>query len=473
MWALPLVVALHSASYVVDKHVGCSQIYFAVSDPNNSTEWVRYLGSFSTTDQCIQACIANGTADSQCQSYTYNTPEVGGDFAQHCYGRFGEKYGSVWFPVPQENVNCGRILYPCKSDANCQFNGECNTATGQCSCEVGWGGPRCQELQLLPAVKGAGYNKSAEHISSWGGTVLMDKKNTNNDTKYHMYIAEMEEHCGLNSWVVNSVLTHAQSTKGADGPYEKKAVLSGAFSHEPNAMMGPNGEFAMFYSYYNYSVPLCQCEDGSTPPGCDGPVLQVRQEVLAYSETPEGPFKTCVVWEDRAKNPPLTPTDDTNLAGVVLSNGSFIGMMRHWDDGFGSVMHLVTAQDWKNCSGYTIQQALLFPQLPLAGAEDPFVYLDCKGRFHAIFHNKSPGNADAVVGAHAYSENGLDWIFAGSIYDNVVHNADGTTDVFSRRERPHFIFADDECTPVALTTGVVYGGKYGDASYTHLQPVKH
>ena len=46
--------------------------------------------------------------------------------------------------------------------------------------------------------------------------------------------------------------------------------------------------------------------------------------------------------------------------------------------------------------------------------------------------------------------------------------------VFMRRERPHLVFASDGVTQVALTSGAGIDavGKYGDATWTVLQPLK-
>ena len=86
----------------------------------------------------------------------------------------------------------------------------------------------------------------------------------------------------------------------------------------------------------------------------------------------------------------------------------------------------------------------------------------------------SPDDLQQICGGHAYSENGVDWIYTGYAYNNIVEFTDGSSITYGRRERPHFIFdSDDKCTPIALTNGVQYGGEYGDATFTLLQPVKH
>eukprot|EP01084_Bolivina_argentea_P162424 282673_1 len=195
---------------------------------------------------------------------------------------------------------------------------------------------------------------------------------------------------------------------------------------------------------------------------------------MQYSTNgPDGPWSEPIVIFANRTGTILKQTDDTNLAGIVLKNGTFIGMFRvgHWSTD-GSEIHLVVSDDWKNNDKYIIDGSVLFPQLVPIATEDPFLYVDCNGGYHAIFHNMSP-TSQGIPGGHAYSNDGVNWIYAGSIYGNVVEYIDGSSFRFTRRERPHFVFADDDCTPIALTNGAQYGGKYGDATFTLLQPIKH
>ena len=213
-----LASCLGQKNYFIDARQNCNNVYDAVSDPNKSGEYVEFLGVVSDTEACIQACISKSTESNRCESYTYHTKEFGGDYASHCYGRFGSPYGLLWTPVQQDLVNCGRIIYKCKSDIDCSLNGKCETMSGNCTCRTAWSGYHCQELNLLPVTKGTGYHivnddNSGKPTSSWGGGVVFDtSSDAKQDTKYHMYLAEFNNHCGVNSWTINSVVTHAQST---------------------------------------------------------------------------------------------------------------------------------------------------------------------------------------------------------------------------------------------------------------------
>ena len=70
---------------------------------------------------------------------------------------------------------------------------------------------------------------------------------------------------------------------------------------------------------------------------------------------------------------------DTNLAVLILTDGSVVGIGRTGGRG-GIVAHLVTAAHWKDPSSYTGSwKAPLFSNttmVPDAGVEDPFLYWD-------------------------------------------------------------------------------------------------
>ena len=126
---------------------------------------------------------------------------------------------------------------------------------------------------------------------------------------------------------------------------------------------------------------------------------------------------------------------------------------------------------------------MLFPNttvLPADGVEDPFVYVDEDGVFHAVFHNQIENDDERLSGGHAFSVDGIAWTFTGTSWSNKVAFADGSgAYTFSRRERPHLVFGDAAHPHriTALTTGVQYGAgspvyaKGQDACFTLLQPV--
>ena len=442
---------------------------------------------------CINACLLYGNkVNIKCSTYTYYTNSFNNtnesSFKNQCFGRFGY---SLWIPVDQMNVNCGRIIWSCSSDLDCSLNGICNNMTSKCDCNPSWTGYHCESLHLLPATRNNGYNKlENENTSSWGGVPIIDYSNTNKSTKYHLITSEFINHCGVNSWVRNSQIILTQSTNGWNSQYNKIQIMELPFAHEPEIIYDHiNNLYIMYYTHFNYSqsdwnnLTFCNCSDGSTNRDeCNNkhdniPYNPYYISSMIWSESIYGPWSQPMNILNLTWNEP-NGTHDNNFAAVILNNGSLIGMMRnwiHWNNIYGSDIHLVIADNYMNNKTYRVLPNSLFPQLTQAFTEDPYLYFDCNGNYHAVFHNMDPLNNDKIVGGHAFSQNGIDWIYYGLAYDNVLQYDDGTSITLIRRERPHFLFSEeDNCTIQACSWGVVspeYTGQYGDASFTQIQPV--
>ena len=99
-------------------------------------------------------------------------------------------------------------MYPCESDLDCSLNGKCNITNGKCICRAAWNGFRCDWLNILPGNRSWGLNSLDinlnSHNNTWGGSVLRDPYNNNN---YHMFEAEMANHCGLKYWSFMSTVS--------------------------------------------------------------------------------------------------------------------------------------------------------------------------------------------------------------------------------------------------------------------------
>ena len=160
-----------------------------------------------------------------------------------------------------------------------------------------------------------------------------------------------------------------------------------------------------------------------------------------------------------------------------------VGIGRTGGGAQGIVSHLVTAMDWKDPTSYVGRWTEnLFPDttiMPAAGVEDPHVYMGEGGVFHAVFHNQIQDDDEKLCGGHAYSTDGIKWVFTGTAFGSTVSYTDGSTYAFSRRERPHMVFGDKArpLTVTALSTGVQFGRDAPvstasqDACYTLLQHV--
>jgi hypothetical protein len=78
----------------------------------------------------------------------------------------------------------------------------------------------------------------------------------------------------------------------------------------------------------------------------------------------------------------------------------------------------VTATHWKDPSSYVLEHTDLFPAVGIV--EDPHVYLDAGGHFHALFHHeigcppKSWTARNINCGGHAFSEDGRRWFYGSA-----------------------------------------------------------
>jgi len=446
---------------------------------------VKELGATRTLSKCEQRCMRYRNHEvspvsgwSLCQSFTW-VADTG-----RCVC-IVDPWG--WEPrkITDRRTISGVITWSprrCSSEADCSYNGVCTNSL--CECGAAWYGDRCQLLHLLPATRNTGLriiDKGGHNTSTWGGSVIFDQASNVS----HMWAAEMSHNCGLDTWTTNSRIVHATSSV-PNGNYTRQSLVVPAFAHEPNVVRAPSGEFVMYYtaSFPDDPPPeACMaCTDGSTPadaecpggPAGDGPTYMI------YAKEPHGPWsKPQQLFNSQTNFTNL----DTNLALVILPNNSVVGIARNEGPPTTDLTHLVTAEDWRDPESYKGRwTTLLFPNATVVdkrGVEDPFLYVDKRGVYHAVFHNQIENDDMRLCGGHAYSVDGLTWVFTGTSWGNRVRFSDGTTYTFSRRERPHFVFGDpkDPYKITALTTGVQYGAHAPisitgeDGCYTLLQPV--
>ena len=475
---IALVAALLSSltlctSYVLDSLENCNSVL------NQTKEWITLLGNFSNIEQCIDTCV-NTTG---CNSYTYYKTPSDTSHYQQCWAYMNNH---MWFPYAYSNSDCGRIIQACQSDVNCSYNGVCNSKTGNCSCDAGWYGYTCNNLNLLPAIPNTGYNytNSSFNTSPWGGSIQYDSKNK----VYSMMVAEMEYNCGINSWTTNSQIVFAQtSDNNYISKYSRINRMLVPFAHSPDIIYASNtNEYVLIYVHNktNNDVPPCRlCNSGWTPSGCKS---QNVSEVTAIRYISGDNLS--VAWDINQWSNPIELYNigegDSNFAAQINDDGGLVGMMRTG----ATSLYLVTAKDWKDNSSYVLHNnggdgnqdsPGLFPYLTENGMEDPYVWKDCNGRWHALFHNRMPADpydSQLLCGSHAYSDtNGTKWILGGTAFSNTVvfnvtdENGEKYDNVtFSRRERPHLVF--DGCKPAAITSGVEF---YKDKTFTLIQPISH
>eukprot|EP00756_Hemistasia_phaeocysticola_P066394 Hpha_TRINITY_DN9205_c0_g2::TRINITY_DN9205_c0_g2_i1::g.28860::m.28860 len=385
------------------------------------------------------------------------------------------------------------IAAHCDGELGCSLNGKC--VDGRCVCEPAWEGEKCETFARLPADPATGYQSPHDpgaeaNVSSWGGSVLKGE-----DGKFHMYAAEMVKGCGIEFWEPNSRVIHAVSDT-PEGPYRRVSVVANPFAHEPTAMRGPKGEWVVLMTMRHPSKwgPV-DCDTPSPPPPPPPPPPipcyppPERHTYMTWSWNPDGPWTEPIlvlkanhsIWGN------CSVLIDTNLAGTILPNGTMVGIWRKCSNLVGvkqcedyccTFPHLLVASNWSDPSTYIPRQDPMFPQLHPYGSEDPYVWRDSRGRFHAVLHDEQGDTRSSSIGRHAYSLDGTKWYYGQTdAYNGTSDLTDGSVIQFVRRERPHVIVENG--VPTYLINGVqelnapTNCSRYAqcDRSYTFVQPL--
>lgn len=141
-----------------------------------------------------------------------------------------------------------------------------------------------------------------------------------------------------------------------DTPFTRISQIEGVFSHEPSIAQTPNGSWVMYFAQYmdpatTKQYPPCNCSSGTgTDKDCSTEVSKHHPTYMVTSPKLSGPWS----------KPSMVPLLDCNktycqhdmtLAGKILPNGTFVGMVKVHGK-HGSEAHLVVADDWSDSNGY-------------------------------------------------------------------------------------------------------------------------
>lgn len=393
----------------------------------------------------------------------------------------------------------------CESDIDCSLNGLCNR--GACECDAAWEGDRCQFLSLLPAALENGYKQ--EGRSSWGGSVLKD-----GDT-YHMFVEELANECGLNTYARNMRIARATASTPA-GPYTPVDLATSYSASTPHVVRDPkDGGWLIFLTGCGVEACLAvdACADGITeddanmypcpegnsalsstlalgharPCTCPNPGHAVPGNECSVdwgtnvlrATSPSGPWTLTAPLLD-VDHPAMLHADGTpwvfaNPSALLLPNGTALLMYRDFlqklEFPATNVIGLAVSDNgWEG--PYTRFTDQIVPDY----AEDPHVYMDHRGHLHMIAHSLCDAwpKCPAVGGHAASADGGLTWHYSGAAtYNTTVIYEDGSSVTYSRRERPEMLLNEaGEITH--LITGVVEkgGGGQSDLSWTLVQPVR-
>lgn len=363
----------------------------------------------------------------------------------------------------------------CTTDEDCSLNGICNTRCGTCACDAGWTAGDCGVLDLRPAKRHSGYNRTAEGTSSWGSRIVQDPKD---DGLHHLFAAEFAHGCGLDYWAPYSRIIRAESRDGPAGPYTFADEVAGTFAHNPTVVYSPvDQEYLMYYIGCEVKVaPRCTstqftCGAGNENNGESGISLKVSKDLKSWTDMGQVfQGKNNKDWDADVTNPSAFPlysdAGDKSSAFLLAYRGC------PYDCNGSEQVNIAVAKDGYKGPYSKMQQDPIFNQ----GNEDPFIWRDKRGHWHILTHSLEAeggfGNGPKV-GRHAYARNYTGpWTFSerSLAFDTTVHYDDGSTIDFLRRERPQLIFSTDgKMTPLLLTTGVQ--PRNSPMSYTAIVPI--
>jgi len=366
------------------------------------------------------------------------------------------------------------VVLGCSDDADCQLNGICDG--GRCICDAAWTSDDCSKLNLKPPkLIQAAYPPPdlLSNTTSWGASVLQD-----GDT-YHMFAAEMSNGCGMQTWSTNSQIVHATATHPA-GPYQRQSVINPPFSHNPTVSRAPDGTWVLYHiGCGDGKTRQCtDCANGISGSGCPSPpetvsctpgttpgTTPMTANVL-FAQAPEGPWQAMNAQLENGGSPPrMGKYGIDNPSAYFFPNGSVLLLGRCDASSVGRIV----ADSWRGPYhlGSEVGNAAA-----IGGVEDPFLYRDKRGHFHALFHGGHQGGGYKASGAHAFSSNGVHWTFSlHASYTTDVCTTDGKCHSYNRRERPHLLFGSDG-QPAYLFTSLsnwVIGGK--DSAFTFAQAI--
>lgn len=372
-------------------------------------------------------------------------------------------------------VNAVFGTLPCKDAADCSLGGVC-ASSGACECFATWKGENCSVLNLLPTAQLGAWARPANQ-SSWGGSVVLDPATGT----FHMFAADMTDHCGLNSWQHNSAIAHLVSASAA-GPYTQASAtpVLPPFAHNPTAHLAPDGTWLLYH--IGTGTPsagrpvITNCRNGTTPAA----LLPAGSEAagasscgshddfapsLLTSKSPDGP------WEAAAF--PGGGDGCNNPAAFVFGNGTTLLVCKVDDASAGGIrtMQVAVAKTWRG------PYRKVGPPTQVHG-EDAYIFQQPEdGSLHMLLHAMHPHK----VCTTAWSTDGVHWTpafvanlntTAGEVYpsfDNSAIATEGGGSFRTRRRERHQVLTDASGTPVRLFNGVTTGD--GDFSFTAGQPI--
>eukprot|EP00658_Telonema_sp_P-2_P030410 TRINITY_DN22967_c0_g1_i5.p1 TRINITY_DN22967_c0_g1~~TRINITY_DN22967_c0_g1_i5.p1 ORF type:complete len:361 (+),score=32.61 TRINITY_DN22967_c0_g1_i5:279-1361(+) len=320
--------------------------------------------------------------------------------------------------------------------------------------------------------------------TSWGGSVNLNEK----DGKYWMFAAEMSEHCTLSHWTTNSQVVSAVSDTPV-GPFVRQAVAVPPWSHNPQAVIAPDGTWVIFTLGPGFGQkPQVNCSQPTVEPAdLDHSDIQGVNFTVHYAASPRGPWTPLTFtpsgWDS---NWTLQNPGNWNPAPVFGEDGS-IRIMAHtdWNPWAGEV--ILEAPSWRGPYRVHSHMGDRIDRCDFC-EEDPFMWRDKRGNWHVLYHRMfdpygplDPNWGSVVkptktpvplgwAGGHAFSKDGYVWSNWTRCYNTSVVLTNGTVVEHQRRERPKLLFDADK-NPTHLYNGV-FDTSGSSVTFTIVAPIK-
>ena len=381
---------------------------------------------------------------------------------------------------------------PADLEGACSLNGF--LAGGRCVCDKGWTGSDCGALKLGPTADnrvdaGRIYPPSASKTSSWGGGVVQ------RDGKFHLYVSEMSQHCGLGTWNTNSFIRHAESDT-VDGVFTPDSTpVLGVWAHNAMPWLTPDGDISIWH--IGDGTPARRpeqtgCANGTTPVSATETHADLAAPApisrIPYSHSPNGPWKTMNVTCVSSAGA-VGPCPIDNPTPVSLTNGTTL-LAHRARGGFGLLVAPHWSGPYRNIASGMLNSTNINSPEDEFSCEDGFLFHGQRGGIHLLCHcNGVKGYPWDDHGRVAFSRDGITWRWSKErTFPPALTHPDKTNTSHISRQRPQLVFGPGN-VPTQLITGVAaastnrpYPWQAGcseldavskpcDLTYTAMQPI--
>lgn len=265
------------------------------------------------------------------------------------------------------------------------------------------------------------------------------------DGKFHLFVSEIANGCGMAAWDTNSFVTHAVSDT-VNGTYVKAATAAQHWAHNPQAIVVGSEMFLFHIGPANGNSTLVDCRPQpavvTRPPR---PLFDPQVAYILSAPGPEGP------WTEVAGGPLCD-----NPSPWVMSNGTLLLMCSRsvgYTPGKGVHWRLYSAPSPRGPWNVVKE---IFPDMTATRTEDPFLWQDVQGHFHALAQGgplNEAGQPSPTVSAHAFSRDGLVWGWSAAPYSSIITYEDCTSRHFASAVRPKLLL-DGDGNPTHLINGL-------------------